>query len=270
MCVTHRPQIPRAAGCSQRSPAVRRRATLAPRSRAPIPRPDHAALLYPSTRPCSRHTPWPWWLILGASIHRRSVAGTASLAVQRSALPKLARRYYLDLRRPDSGATPDAACMCQHARMHDDCDDTMQPARPGARRGDGVTEMRAAGKNAAWLRLPLLLLTILIQASARNHSGGGYRRGFHKHSDDVAQDTSRHRRRQLPPPKHFIVALVDDLGGYNVPWRNPEQTMSDDILRACPRRWPRRAASTNEWTTRCCPLCLRHLACGQPTPDSEP
>ena len=32
-------------------------------------------------------------------------------------------------------------------------------------------------------------------------------------------------------PKHFVVALVDDLGGYNVPWRNVEQTMSDDLLR---------------------------------------
>ena len=31
-------------------------------------------------------------------------------------------------------------------------------------------------------------------------------------------------------PKHFIVALVDDLGGYNVPWRNPEQRMADDLV----------------------------------------
>ena len=31
------------------------------------------------------------------------------------------------------------------------------------------------------------------------------------------------------PPKHFVVALVDDLGGYNVPWRNPEQK-GDDLL----------------------------------------
>ena len=30
-------------------------------------------------------------------------------------------------------------------------------------------------------------------------------------------------------PKHFVVALVDDLGGYNVPWRNPEQK-GDDLL----------------------------------------
>jgi arylsulfatase I/J len=32
-------------------------------------------------------------------------------------------------------------------------------------------------------------------------------------------------------PKHFVVALIDDLGGFNVPWRNPGQTMSDDLLR---------------------------------------
>ena len=31
-------------------------------------------------------------------------------------------------------------------------------------------------------------------------------------------------------PKHFVVALVDDLGGYNVPWRNPENTIADDLL----------------------------------------
>ena len=31
-------------------------------------------------------------------------------------------------------------------------------------------------------------------------------------------------------PKHFIVALVDDLGGYNVPWRNPQQRMADDLV----------------------------------------
>lgn len=32
------------------------------------------------------------------------------------------------------------------------------------------------------------------------------------------------------PPKHFVVTLVDDLGGYNVPWRNPENTMADDLV----------------------------------------
>ena len=31
-------------------------------------------------------------------------------------------------------------------------------------------------------------------------------------------------------PKHFVVTLVDDLGGYNVPWRNPENTMADDLV----------------------------------------
>jgi hypothetical protein len=31
-------------------------------------------------------------------------------------------------------------------------------------------------------------------------------------------------------PKHFVVALVDDLGGYNVPWRNPLQKMADDLV----------------------------------------
>jgi arylsulfatase A-like enzyme len=31
-------------------------------------------------------------------------------------------------------------------------------------------------------------------------------------------------------PKHFVVALIDDLGGYNVPWRNPLQKMADDLL----------------------------------------
>ena len=33
-----------------------------------------------------------------------------------------------------------------------------------------------------------------------------------------------------PKPKHFVVALVDDLGGYNVPWRNPKQRMADDLV----------------------------------------
>lgn len=28
-------------------------------------------------------------------------------------------------------------------------------------------------------------------------------------------------------PKHFVVALIDDLGGYNVPWRNPAQKGPD-------------------------------------------
>lgn len=32
------------------------------------------------------------------------------------------------------------------------------------------------------------------------------------------------------PPKHFVVALVDDLGGYNVPWRNPLQKMAEDLV----------------------------------------
>ena len=31
-------------------------------------------------------------------------------------------------------------------------------------------------------------------------------------------------------PRHFVVALVDDLGGYNVPWRNPEQRLADDLV----------------------------------------
>ena len=35
----------------------------------------------------------------------------------------------------------------------------------------------------------------------------------------------------LPSPRHFVVALVDDLGGYNVPWRNPENTKADDLVR---------------------------------------
>ena len=32
-----------------------------------------------------------------------------------------------------------------------------------------------------------------------------------------------------PSPRHFVVALVDDLGGYNVPWRNPETTKQGDL-----------------------------------------
>ena len=28
----------------------------------------------------------------------------------------------------------------------------------------------------------------------------------------------------------YRVALIDDLGGYNVPWRNPDQKMADDLV----------------------------------------
>ena len=66
--------------------------------------------------------------------------------------------------------------------------------------------------------LSLLLLTALAPAAARLDGGYGGR-GMHDGRGNPA-----------PKPKHFVVALVDDLGGYNVPWRNPKQRMADDLM----------------------------------------
>jgi hypothetical protein len=68
--------------------------------------------------------------------------------------------------------------------------------------------------------LLLLAQTAAVSAAA----GGGYGgRGMH---DGFARGDAGEK------PKHFVVALIDDLGGFNVPWRNPGgQTMSEDLLR---------------------------------------
>jgi hypothetical protein len=48
----------------------------------------------------------------------------------------------------------------------------------------------------------------------------------------AAAAAGEYRTSKVPTrPMHFVVALIDDLGGYNVPWRNVEQTRSDDLLR---------------------------------------
>jgi arylsulfatase A-like enzyme len=68
------------------------------------------------------------------------------------------------------------------------------------------------------MALLLLLLAALAPAATRlDGSYGG--RGMHDGRGSPA-----------PKPKHFVVALVDDLGGYNVPWRNPKQRMADDLM----------------------------------------
>jgi hypothetical protein len=81
---------------------------------------------------------------------------------------------------------------------------------------------------AAALLLPFLLaVQVVVSASALR---SGRRHGGHRHHAASSAASGSHWQQQLPAqPKHFVVALIDDLGGYNVPWRNPEQTLSADL-----------------------------------------
>lgn len=65
-------------------------------------------------------------------------------------------------------------------------------------------------------------------------------------------------------PMHFVVALVDDLGGYNVPWRNPEQRYSFSPRLALLPHWHPPAPLRVHYLSMVCQLLLSEQDGGRP------